>query len=600
MDTSRVVVFASLFVISALCLVSSGSALPKPSDEKWRPVSFQNEQSITRRSYDTEEDTARDADSSSWLPSIGGAEYRVVQKVLDDCFKSGDGISCLKGKAITFLDRVSKIKSLPLFEGIALAKQEDGTDDAHVLTENELEASLPRNLDKKNDQLDQMIYDRLVNFWKSHTFVFDFSSDAVAEGRRKKHKKMGFLVMAMAAAAATIGPLALKGLAALAFKALLVAKVALVLASAVALKKLSHHGGEHRSYVESHEDSWVHNAQGRSFSVDDNEEAHKMAYSGHLRRPITVTVCAKTIKMHQFVLYTCLVVFVLCVSTSALPRSEYRKASRRFDNGEETERAAESSSSWFPSVGSAEYKVLQRVLDDCIKSGDGVNCLKGRAVTFLDRVSKLESIPLFDGVALSKQDNADTASPVLNEAEIEASLPRDLSQKSDRLDQMIYERLTNFWNGHSLVFDFASQDAVEVCLKSFLKEHIHLNIPPKFNIRVLEGPRKKHKRLMGHVLMGLAAAAATVGPIAFKGLAALALKALIAAKIALVLASIIAFKSLGHHGGDSHRSYAFEETEHGGDHWMAERYGRSYAESTTEQAHKMAYSAQLQRPITVA
>ncbi|XP_069690377.1 uncharacterized protein [Periplaneta americana] len=219
-------------------------------------------------------------------------------------------------------------------------------------------------------------------------------------------------------------------------------------------------------------------------------------------------------------------------------------------------------SSWMPSSDSAEYRVMQRVLDDCIKSDDGVSCLKKKAVTFLDRVARLQNIPLFSGVSLAREEGEDDV-PVPSEAEVEATLPRDLDGKSDRLDQMIYDRLTNFLDSHTLVMDF-SEKAVE------------------------EGRRRGKKKMIGYLMMGLAAAAATVGPIAFKSLAALAFKALVVAKVALVLSSLVALKKLTHHEGSSRSS---EES--------PASWARSFSEDTTEQAHKMAYSAQLQRPITV-
>jgi hypothetical protein len=85
---------------------------------------------------------------------------------------------------------------------------------------------------------------------------------------------MGFLLMALTAAAATNGPIAFKSLAALSFKAFLVAKVALVLSSLLTLKKLV-----------------LHIAHDRSFSLTENvtERAHKMANSAQLQRAITAT-----------------------------------------------------------------------------------------------------------------------------------------------------------------------------------------------------------------------------------------------------------------------------------------------------------------------
>ena len=104
----------------------------------------------------------------------------------------------------------------------------------------------------------------------------------------KRKKLMGHLVTAMAAAAATVGPLAFKGLAAFAFKALVAAKMALVLASLLAIKSFSQHGGGgHRSITEDREDSYFPKPQARSLDVPI-DQTHKMAYGAQLRKPIVV------------------------------------------------------------------------------------------------------------------------------------------------------------------------------------------------------------------------------------------------------------------------------------------------------------------------
>ncbi|PSN35549.1 hypothetical protein C0J52_22910 [Blattella germanica] len=67
--------------------------------------------------------------------------------------------------------------------------------------------------------------------------------------------------------------------------------------------------------------------------------------------------------------------------------------------------------------------------------------------------------------------------------------------------------------------------------------------------------RRKHKKkFMGLAMAAAAAAAAITGPLFFAGLAAIAFKALVAAKAALTLAAISGLKMLSHHHDYSHRS----------------------------------------------
>ncbi|XP_021942919.1 uncharacterized protein LOC110841553 [Zootermopsis nevadensis] len=252
---------------------------------KWSPVSFPA--ADFDKSARSQEET-----SSSWTLFADRTEYRVIQKVLDDCMNSEDGITCLKTKAISFLDRAARLDSIPLFTGVSLARQPEEVAEMPAISEAELETTLPRGWSHKNEKLDQMIYDRLSNFLANHTLVMDVSEQAVQEvetnamsvrhsdpndvlvtGRVRRRKKlMGFVLMALSAVAAMVGPLAFKSLAALAFKALLVAKVALVLSSVLALKKFVHHDDHNRSL---------------SLTEKATEQAHRMAYNAHLWHTLT-------------------------------------------------------------------------------------------------------------------------------------------------------------------------------------------------------------------------------------------------------------------------------------------------------------------------
>jgi len=98
------------------------------------------------------------------------------------------------------------------------------------------------------------------------------------------------------------------------------------------------------------------------------------------------------------------------------------------------------------------------------------------------------------------------------------------------------------------------------------------------------------KKMMGMMMMGLAAKAAALVPLAIGGLFLLAGKALIISKIALVLSLIIALKKLlAHkHGGGGHH----HEVHHG---WQPSGGGggwdrRSLADE--EHAQHLAYSGQ--------
>ena len=99
------------------------------------------------------------------------------------------------------------------------------------------------------------------------------------EGRVKK-KKLGNLLMLPLMVGGTIVPLILGGIAILAVKALFVAKVALVLALIVGMKKLlgGSLGGDKQEYVvNSAPTSWS-----RSINSNEHAYAQQLAYSAHV------------------------------------------------------------------------------------------------------------------------------------------------------------------------------------------------------------------------------------------------------------------------------------------------------------------------------
>ena len=135
--------------------------------------------------------------------------------------------------------------------------------------------------------------------------------------------------------------------------------------------------------------------------------------------------------------------------------------SKHFESEDHQNEETNYSSQWIPSSESAEYRVLKRVIDECLKSDDSVDCLKGKTVTFLDRISRVKDIPLFEGISLTRLQNANIQQRVSNDLDSELDVGRDLNDKSNGLDQMIYDRLINFWNSHKIQVDFSPRSAGE-------------------------------------------------------------------------------------------------------------------------------------------
>jgi len=141
----------------------------RPSEE-WTPV---HEPIKT-----TEEGRAIDG-LLSWLPM---PEYRVLSKVYGDCAERKDFTACLKGKALVFLNRASRKRQLALPGGLVLVRSEEAQAENDVaLTEEQVQATLPRELGQREAQLDDMIVDRSLDFIRTHALRFDFGLDAESQ-----------------------------------------------------------------------------------------------------------------------------------------------------------------------------------------------------------------------------------------------------------------------------------------------------------------------------------------------------------------------------------------------------------------------------------
>ncbi|XP_034949933.1 uncharacterized protein Osi8 [Chelonus insularis] len=231
--------------------------------------------------------TARSTESNSKTNSIDEqtgrsssngifAELRSVYQVYKDC--SGDELSaCLKLKLLSSMDRVARSTQLNIAEGVTIVKDDNSQDkfEEAPKTPQEIEASLPRSLEDKEDALNTMIFDKIVRFFQSHTLklklpnVEELSRSLTEEGRGKKKKNMGGLLAIPLLIGGTLVPLALGALALLAGKALIISKLALVLSTIIGLKKLvSGHEHGHEVVQVGHGGSgWARSAQDLAYSA---------------------------------------------------------------------------------------------------------------------------------------------------------------------------------------------------------------------------------------------------------------------------------------------------------------------------------------------
>ncbi|KAJ3626077.1 hypothetical protein MTP99_016601 [Tenebrio molitor] len=161
---------------------------------------------------------------------------------------------CLKEKALKFVERLPN--DIDIGNGIRIKQSDSGR-----LPREHTPITLPDEAAAREAILDRVLLERLADYFSSHTLEFKIpiggGETAQEEGRKKEGgggyggggggkggkkggKKGGMmpLMMMFQMKAAMMGAIALKFVGLIAFKALLVAKVALTIAIVVTLKKL--------------------------------------------------------------------------------------------------------------------------------------------------------------------------------------------------------------------------------------------------------------------------------------------------------------------------------------------------------------------------
>jgi hypothetical protein len=97
---------------------------------------------------------------------------------------------CLKMRALTFVDRaLRRPGDVVLTDGVSLVRTKDGLDvsremNGRALSEAELDASLPKNADEKDAQVETLLVERIARFLQSHTLQFKVPESAISEVRK--------------------------------------------------------------------------------------------------------------------------------------------------------------------------------------------------------------------------------------------------------------------------------------------------------------------------------------------------------------------------------------------------------------------------------
>lgn len=106
---------------------------------------------------------------------------RAALRVFDECNKAEHGLSaCLKKRAITIIDRVGRMDSLAINDGFKIIKNQNAPE-TKVMSENELEQTLPRGLEARDEALTELLADKVATFFNARTIQIDMPKVSTEE-----------------------------------------------------------------------------------------------------------------------------------------------------------------------------------------------------------------------------------------------------------------------------------------------------------------------------------------------------------------------------------------------------------------------------------
>ncbi|XP_034949796.1 uncharacterized protein Osi12 [Chelonus insularis] len=222
------------------------------------------------------------------------------------------------------------------------------------------------------------------------------------------------------------------------------------------------------------------------------------------------------------------------------------------------------------------YRSLYRVYEECqLRSGGLSPCLKKKAITFFERLGRIDNLPISDNLELVKVPDSINNTSINYPNDVE-SLGRAGASRDEILNDILFDRVANLMNGFNVKISLPKTTPGE------LK-------------RSMEEGRGKMKKMMGMMMMGMAMKMAALIPIAMGVLFLLAGKALIISKIALVLSMIIGLKKLLSQKQDHGSSHGGWQSSGGGGGWdrsLKDITNLETTESNQKIAQNLAYSAQ--------
>uniref|UniRef100_A0A182JGW0 Uncharacterized protein n=1 Tax=Anopheles atroparvus TaxID=41427 RepID=A0A182JGW0_ANOAO len=183
--------------------------------------------------------------------AASGGALNMMAKYFGSCLDSDEMGTCFAIKGITALNRAARAANIELAPGVTFARDPavPAERTGKAISENEIISTLPADADQKTDALFDLAIDSAKRLFSSRSITFKLPEEAteniarsLEEGRllkkgKKLKKVLGPLVLALGGKLFALLPLFLGAVALLAVKALLVSKVAFVMAAVLAAQK---------------------------------------------------------------------------------------------------------------------------------------------------------------------------------------------------------------------------------------------------------------------------------------------------------------------------------------------------------------------------
>lgn len=95
-------------------------------------------------------------------------------------------------------------------------------------------------------------------------------------------------------------------------------------------------------------------------------------------------------------------------------------------------------------------RLALKIYDDCSKTDGFSPCLKKKAITFLDRLGRMDNLSLADGVVVQRTADTPKDEPAITEEQLDQTLPRSSEGKDAALTEMLMDKISKFFGSRSI------------------------------------------------------------------------------------------------------------------------------------------------------